>query len=380
MKLVILTNILTPYRIPLFEEIQKQVRDLTVLLMAKTEENRQWGEQSFNFKTVVLPGIHIKPPGYEVSIHFNYGVFKSLIDLNPDIVLSGGFFAPANMMALLYCKLFRKKHIGWGEVTLRNRGEQTLSKKIIRKIMTRMSDSLIASSSEARDTFIHYGAKKEEVITTLMPVDVNWFKKNADRFRCSKEFLELKNRFNGPILLTAGRMVDYKGYQELFSIYDILLRSYPEASLLLAGDGPKKKIYETLVESRGWKNVYFTGFLQKEDLVKYYVISDLFIFPTLYDSFGAVISEAMACETPVVSSIFAGGTRDLVFDQYNGFRFDPRDVRSSSNIILNFLKLDSHQKREMGKGGYLIVKQSDIQNSAKSMVLFMKSILLSPAQ
>jgi glycosyltransferase involved in cell wall biosynthesis len=379
MKLVILTNILTPYRIPLFEEIQREIPNLTVVLMAASEENRQWGDHSFNFKTIVLPGIHLRPPGHEVSIHFNYGVFKLLKRLDPDMVLSGGFFAPANIMALLYCKLYRKKVIGWGEVTLRNPNEHSLHKRLIRKIMTRLSDSLIASSSEAHDTFIYYGGKKERILTTVMPIHVDQFKVRADKFRTSPECQMLKRRFSSPILLSVGRMIDNKGYKELFNIYEEVIRVMPETSLILAGDGPERGTYEVIIRERNLKNVHFTGFLKMDELIKYYVISDLFVFPTLLDTFGAVICEAMACETPVVSSIFAAGTRDLVFDQYNGYRCDPRDIRSSSEIILNFLKLDGRQKREMGIGGYLTVKQFDIQNSARSMAQFMNSVLLSPS-
>lgn len=379
MRLVILTNILTPYRIPLFEEIQNQILDLTVLLMAKSEENRQWNDEKSRLNTLVLPGIHLKPRGHEVSIHFNYRVMKTLIKINPDIVLSGGFFAPTNMMALLYCKLFRKKHVGWGEMTLRNPREHSFFKKMIRKIMTRMSDAFIASSSEARDTLIHYGGKKERILTAVMPINVDQFKEKADEFRASSEFQTLKQNFSSPILLSVGRMIDYKGYKELFKIYEEVLRFIPEISLVLVGDGPERKTYEAIAEERSLKNIHFTGFLQMKDLIKYYVISDLFVFPTLFDPFGAVLSEAMACAVPVFSSIFAAATRDLVLNEFNGYRFNPKDYKSSAEGIIKFFNLKAHQRHKMGEASYATVKQYDIHHSAESMVRFMETLLPSPS-
>ena len=98
MRLVIVTNILTPYRVPLFKTLAEQVDDLTVLLMAEQEENRQWQLGPVPFKTEILPGWHARPKGAEVSLHFNYGVIRRLRRLDAEVVLSGGF-APAHLAA-----------------------------------------------------------------------------------------------------------------------------------------------------------------------------------------------------------------------------------------------------------------------------------------
>ena len=91
MNVVVVTNILTPYRVPLFEALAEQCEQFTVLLMAEREENRQWVFGELPFRTEVLPGWHVRPRGAEVSLHLNYGVVRRLRLLNPDIVLSGGF-------------------------------------------------------------------------------------------------------------------------------------------------------------------------------------------------------------------------------------------------------------------------------------------------
>ena len=56
MNLVVLTNILTPYRIPLFEEIAKRVDQITVLVMAESHDDRDWSLEQYDFKVLVIPG------------------------------------------------------------------------------------------------------------------------------------------------------------------------------------------------------------------------------------------------------------------------------------------------------------------------------------
>src|SRR5262245_34499494 len=110
MKLAVVTNILTPYRLPLFEYFGESTRDCTVLLQAEHEANRHWHLPPATFTIDVLPGIHFRPTGAEVPIHLNYGILRRLRRLQPDIVLSGGF-AAANLMAYVYCKLFGKRYV-----------------------------------------------------------------------------------------------------------------------------------------------------------------------------------------------------------------------------------------------------------------------------
>jgi hypothetical protein len=119
MNLAVVTNILTPYRVPLFEAIGKRVDRLHVLLMAEREENREWTFDAVAFQHEVLPGFHVKLPGAEVSLHVNHGVMRALRRLNPDVVLSGGY-APANLTAWLFCRLHQRPFVGWGELSMQD--------------------------------------------------------------------------------------------------------------------------------------------------------------------------------------------------------------------------------------------------------------------
>lgn len=377
MKVVILTNILAPYRVPLFEEIGRRVDELTIVLMADRHENREWVLPNHNLKTVTLPGFHFRPPAHQVSLHLNYGVFKTLRRLKPDIVLSGGF-APANILAFLYCKIFTKQFIGWGEIDLRDGSSTSVIRTALRRCVTTYSEGAIASSTEASQAFVRYGAKRNRILLSLMPIDVEFFRQETLKCKQDSEHVAQHKNYGRPILLVVGRIIKMKGFEELFEIFQRLRRSHAEVSLLIVGDGPDRLSYEE--RALKLKNIHFAGFVQMEQLPQFLALADVFLFPTLNDPFGAVLSEAMAAGLPVVSSIYAAATRDLVEDGVTGFSIDPTDIASSTATILKVLDMSEEKRAELIQAAYRRVLQTDIGPTAESMVNFMRSLLDSQKQ
>jgi len=374
MKLAVMTNILAPYRVPLFEAMARRVDDFTVFLMAKQEENRQWDIGPVPFKTEVLNGFHLRPPSAEVSFHWNYGVVRALQRANPDIVMSGGF-APANIETYLYCKLFGKAYVGWGEFTLRDNARSSAVRRALRRWMTRGSAASIASSTEAREAFLHYGAARRSVLTSLMPIDVERFHQDARAFRATQAYAELRRRFSSPIIVSVGRLTDRKGFRDLLSIYERVVAEQPEASLILVGEGQDRPAYETIVRERGLRHAHFIGFVEQEILPRYLALADVFVFPTLSDTYGAVLAEAMAVELPVVSSIYAAATADLVQEGVNGYSIAPTEHVSAAQRILDILGRSPEERMEMGRAGYRSVKATDFEISAEVIVQFLQSVL-----
>ena len=373
MKLTVLTNILTPYRIPLFQAMEEQVDEFSIVLMARQEENRRWTVEAPSFPVHVLPGVHIRPWGADVSVHLNYGVGNLLRRLNPDIVMNAGF-AMANMAAFWYCKRYRKLFIHWAHLALQDGAQTSLPRRIIRHWLIRQSDGAIGESSHARNAFLHYGAASDRVLTATMPLDVIGLHHRVMKSKQTTEHQRLRNRLSKPVLLSIGQIIRRKGYQELFDIYERLLRTHPSASLLIVGDGPDRNRFESLAKSKHWQNVHFTGFVQAEELPLYFAVSDAFIFHTLYDPFGLVLSEAMAAEVPAVSSIHALATHDLIDDGITGFRIDPRQVESSAQTIGCLLDLSAHERSAMIQAAYRRVLSSDSRSSADRIVRFLTSI------
>jgi glycosyltransferase involved in cell wall biosynthesis len=111
-----------------------------------------------------------------------------------------------------------------------------------------------------------------------------------------------------PVVLFVGRLVEYKGVNQLLGAFKELVVGR-ESYLLIAGDGPLRQELEAEADALGITNsVVFTGRVGEEELPLYYAACDVFVLPsvTRQEAFGLVLVEAMASGKPVVSTNFSG--------------------------------------------------------------------------
>jgi glycosyltransferase involved in cell wall biosynthesis len=371
MRLAVLTNVLAPYRIPLFEALARRTRAFRVFTMTRGHAHRLWSIPKHSFDTELLAGHAVGTHSSGEPVHLNFGVAGSIRRFMPDALLSGGFGA-TNANAYLASR-GRYTFASWGELTLDDPAGRSLICRHLRRWTIRGSEACIASSSEARDAFLHYGAREERVTLSLMPVDVEFFHAAADAHRGSNAWREARRRYQAPVLLAVSQLIDRKGFAELWPAYDALLARVPSATLLIAGDGPGRHEYESHVAGRGWNRVHFLGFQAPDDLARLFAVADLFVFPTRHDPFGAVLSEAMAAGTPVVSSVHAAATRDLVEDGVTGFAIEPRDTGAFCGAIERALGMSALDQERMIAKARSVVMPHTFEAAAASIIAALQS-------
>ncbi|MGH2516723.1 MAG: glycosyltransferase family 4 protein [Ktedonobacterales bacterium] len=120
-----------------------------------------------------------------------------------------------------------------------------------------------------------------------------------------------------PILLYAGRLAQEKNLAALRPLLP-LLTAY-NAHLVFVGDGPARA---DLAAAYADAPATFTGYLRGEALAEAYASADIFVFPSLTETFGQVVLEAMASGLPVVA-FDAEGVRNLVCHAETGFLVPP---------------------------------------------------------
>lgn len=108
-----------------------------------------------------------------------------------------------------------------------------------------------------------------------------------------------------PLAIHVGRFMDLKNHRGLISIFEIVLRTLPEARLLLVGDGVLKPDIERLVRDRGLEaQIRFLG--PRDDVPALMNASDLFLLPSLFEGLPIVALEANSAGLPVVGSNVPG--------------------------------------------------------------------------
>jgi glycosyltransferase involved in cell wall biosynthesis len=138
------------------------------------------------------------------------------------------------------------------------------------------------------------------------------------------------------ILTYVGRLAPEKDIETLTKIIkEINSRRKGSVHWLIAGDGPSaEELKEELQE-----NITFTGYVKGNELAQIYASSHVMVFPSPTETFGNVVLESLACGTPVVGAN-AGGVKNIISHERNGYLCEPRHVKSFISSIENLL--DNH--------------------------------------
>mgnify|MGYP001294791286 CR=1 FL=1 len=117
-----------------------------------------------------------------------------------------------------------------------------------------------------------------------------------DPRRRSSELRQQWQSGQAPVMLYVGRLAPEKNIPLLVKSWQQLRHEYPGLQLVLVGDGPLR---ETL--QRDCPDIHFAGIRTGTELAQYFASADLFVFPSLTETFGLVTLEAMASGLPVVA-------------------------------------------------------------------------------
>ncbi len=146
----------------------------------------------------------------------------------------------------------------------------------------------------------------------VMPRGINREKFNPD-FR-DREMWNSYNRNGSFKFIYAGRVSKEKNIEVMLKAFTALIGTGCDADLIIVGDGPQR---DELQLKYNDPQIVFTGYLYGEELAKAYASADLFVFPSLTDTFGNVVLEAHASGLPAIVSN-EGGPQEIVESHESG--------------------------------------------------------------
>ncbi len=231
-------------------------------------------------------------------------------------------------------------------------------------------DGIIAPTKTAKAYLRNLGVGKT---ISVMPTGVD-----LDNYNVSgkeTELLAKEYRRDGEILLiSVFRLSKEKNpYFMLDGIRQIRDRTNIRFRCLIAGDGPEEKnIRKYIDKNRLGDIVTLLGKVSPEELPKYYMISDIFIFTSKSETQGMVLLEAMAGSCPVVA-IQSSGVDDIIMNNKNGFKTRDRLADWADRII--YLMKNEDARKRLSKEAHEFSKKFSTESIAgKSARLYQKLI------
>lgn len=350
---VIITNIPAPYRVDFFDYLQKHQNDyrFTIVYSSKNEDNRSWQIDETKMNDCVFlesKTIKLKKRYDTKYIHIPWGVSKVLKQLQPDVVV-GSEYNPTILQAVHFCRKYGIPYVSWTDGTLFSERNINFLQKYFRKQVISKADSYIGSSTRSKEAQIFYGADEKKCHISFLSVDV-------------EKYLQKPSGSGKGRILYVGSLIERKGVDLLL---EALGNVKSEFELYIAGDGEEKGSLSELAEKLKIKErLHFLGQLSREELVKYYGDSDLFVLPTREDCFALVILEAMCAGLPIVCSKYADGAYDLIKDGENGYIEDPYDAAAFGKKIERLLK-EPKLRKKMSEASVKYVEDFRFENISK---------------
>ncbi len=197
-----------------------------------------------------------------------------------------------------YHSHFPEAYVRGSARLLGERGTQRamkLTRAYVRRLYNRFDITLVPSERLA-GVLLEWGV--HNVRPVRLGVNTEVFKAAPDDAQATRESLRVER--DRKLLLYVGRLAKEKNAQTLFRAFELLRRGDGnQFHLLVIGDGPQRKRLETLRRHIG--NVSWIPYCTESgDLARYYRAADLFVHPSVQETFGLVALESQACGTPVV--------------------------------------------------------------------------------
>ncbi len=159
-------------------------------------------------------------------------------------------------------------------------------------------------------------------------------------------------------ILFFGRLEKRKGLRFLLRAYPLVKSAFPNARLIVAGEGTNRLAYQRWVEQHQVRDVVFTGRIAPADRARCYASADVFCAPnTGGESFGLVLLEAMAAGKPVVASGIPG-YRSVVADGVDGVLAPPKDSAALASALCRVLASADLRER-LGQAGRMKARRFD---------------------
>ncbi|MBM7539781.1 glycosyltransferase [Amphibacillus cookii] len=221
-------------------------------------------------------------------------------------------------------------------LSMKSKKEKSLWHKyivnIIIKKLYKNVDMVIAQSIGMKEDLVsNYNFPKEKVVVINNPVNQIFEEKTNLKLETISESQ------NGKEILFVGRLVEQKGLSYLIEAFQMSLKTIPDLTLRIVGDGPLESSLKKEIKKLGMEDsVIFTGF--SNDIKRYYLNTNLTVLSSLFEGFPNVLIESISLGTPVVAFDCPSGPSEIIIDDINGYLseyLNTTDLSTKINKALN---------------------------------------------
>jgi glycosyltransferase involved in cell wall biosynthesis len=226
-----------------------------------------------------------------------------------------------------------------------SRYERYLGRVIKPWSLRRAKRLLVSSQREAMQLAEHFDVPESRMTVVLTPIDTSLYRPRDREESCRIVCLSPERRY----ILFVGRLDDpVKQVSMVIRAFHGIANEYPDADLVIIGDGPDRAVLEALALRRFPDRFYFVGWVPGgETLARYYCSAECLVLPSLKEGFPTVVGEALASGTPVIGTD-VGAISELVNNGETGWLLPPGNETALTDALVDCLDRPE-QTAAMGK-------------------------------
>ena len=298
------------------------------------------------------------------------GIIGHLLKLSPQVIFSSSF----GVWTILALCL---KPLMWWRVIIAYEGSSpgvdyrnSALRLFVRRLMVWLADACITNSQAGRNYLVEVlNAKPDRVF--VQPYEIPDEKTLPGSSDIDGNLSSLPH----PIFLFVGHIIPRKGLPLLLNACATLQkRGYDNYTLVVVGNGAQQEELEAFCQKHQLSDrIQWAGRISYDQIGNYFKSADVFVFPTLEDTWGVVTLEAMLLGKPILCSKGAG-TSELVVQGENGYVFSPDNADELANLMQKFL---DHPEiiPTMGKKSQQIMAQYTPEAAAKCLAEVTKLVI-----
>jgi len=329
------------------------------------------------------PYLHLLPSDIEVialnrnrTLSMLPDLVKLIRKIKPDIVFStltrmNVITIIAKILSGLRTKVIIREVNTFSIVQRNAKGAREKFLPLLVRLLYNRADIMVFPSKGALEDFHNYfkkmDSRKMQVIYNPLEID---------------KILELKSeKIDEPFwennekrkIISVGRLERQKGHKFLFDAISIVNQELGSVELIILGKGKEEEALREYAEKIGiLNNVKFMGF--KANPYKYIAHSDVFVLSSLWEGFANVITEAMACGTPVVATDCPSGPREIINNGVNGVLVPVANPKAMASSIISILQND-HLANLLRENGFKRALDFDVKKIVKEYEELFLSLL-----
>jgi glycosyltransferase involved in cell wall biosynthesis len=338
-RLLIFHQALAPYRVDLWNSLN-EVYDLKLFFIYDNHLDQKFDQNKLKSLLNFTPGY--LDQGFSLGTRALRWGFRSLIEqFNPDVVFSYEYSQTTTSLYLIK-KIFGFNYLLYSICDDSLHIAQNCSglRKRFRNFLVPKLNGLVLVNKEVADWYLNYFPKKITTITFPIIAKEKHFRRGLElALPVSNRYIKDYQLTNKRCIIFIGRLVPVKGIDRLIAAFKAVSSHLDDVRLIIVGEGEQHDSLLKLVSDCDLKEqVIFPGRFEGDGLKAWYNLAQIFVLPSHYEPFGAVVNEALMAGAFVICSTFAGAS-SLISPNVNGNVFSPYDTKLLTELMLAQLQL-----------------------------------------